>query len=195
MSEYKYLGIIFKPSGSFSFAKNYLSKKASKAMFCIRKTLYSEKLNAFLHLRLFDARVKPILLYCSEIWSLDILIKRNSNFESKYDSFVPNKTQIKFAKFVLVVHKSATNIAVLSELGLFPLSLCTIKATINYWLHLLSANANSLIYHSYQENTLRKDGLCSKIKLLLAEIGFTHVWVNQGTFFLSLNYYTLYQSN
>jgi hypothetical protein len=58
-----------------------------------------------------------------------------------------------------------------------PLSLCTIKATINYWLHLLSANANSLIYHSYQENTLRKDGLCSKIKLLLAEIGFTHVWV------------------
>jgi hypothetical protein len=60
--------------------------------------------------------------------------------------------------------------------------LCTIKATINYWLHLLSANANSLIYHSYQENTLRKDGLCSKIKLLLAEIGLTHVWVNQGTF-------------
>jgi hypothetical protein len=78
VSEYKYLGIIFKPSGSFSFAKNYLSKKASKAMFCIRKTLYSEKLNAFL----LDARVKPILLYCSEIWSLDILIKRNSNFES-----------------------------------------------------------------------------------------------------------------
>jgi hypothetical protein len=73
--------IIFKPSGSFSFAKNYLSKKASKAMFCIRKTLYSEKLNAFL----LDARVKPILLYCSEIWSLDILIKRNSNFESLID--------------------------------------------------------------------------------------------------------------
>jgi hypothetical protein len=88
----------------------------------IRKTLYSEKMNAFSHLRLFDACVKPILLYCSEIWSLDILIKRNLNFESKYDSFVPNKTQIKFAKFVLGVHKSATNIAVLSELGLFPLS-------------------------------------------------------------------------
>jgi hypothetical protein len=46
----------------------------------------------------------------------------------------------------------------------------------------LSSNTNSLIYHSYQENTLRKDGLCSKIKLFLAEIGFTYVWVNQGTF-------------
>jgi hypothetical protein len=108
--------------------------------------------------------------------------RRHAYFESKYDSFVPNKTQMKFAKFVLGVHKSATNIAVLSELGLFPLSLCTIKATINYWLHLLSSNTNSLIYHSYQENTLRKDGLCSKIKLFLAEIGFTYAWVNQGTF-------------
>ena len=63
------------------------------------------------------------------------------------------KKKKKIAIFVLGVHKSATNIAVLSELGLFPLSLCTIKVTINYWLHLLSANANSLIYHSYQENT------------------------------------------
>jgi hypothetical protein len=87
VSEYEYLGIIFKLSGSFSFAINYLSKKTAKAMFCIRKTLYSEKRNAFLHLRLFDDCVKPILLYCSEIWSLDILIKRNLNFESKYDSF------------------------------------------------------------------------------------------------------------
>jgi hypothetical protein len=43
-------------------------------------------------------------------------------------------------------------------------------------------NQVPIIHHSYQENTLRKDGLCSKIKLLPAEIGFTHVWVNQGTF-------------
>ena len=58
VSEYKYLRIMFKPSGSFSFAINYFSKKVSKAMFCIRKTLYSEKLNAFSHLRLFDTCVK-----------------------------------------------------------------------------------------------------------------------------------------
>lgn len=90
-----------------------------------------------------DACVKPIILYCSEIWSLDILIKRNLNFES----FVLNKTEIKFAKYVLGVHKSATNIAVLSELGLFPLLLCNMQATITYWLHLLSVNSNSLIYH------------------------------------------------
>jgi hypothetical protein len=58
-----------------------------------------------------------------------------------------------------------------------------------------SKNANSLIYHSYQENTLRKDGLCSKIKLLLAEIGFTHVWVNQGTFSRSKNHILIQNLN
>ena len=62
------------------------------------------------------------------------------------------KKKKKIAIFVLGVHKSATNIAVLSELGLFPLLLCTIKATINYWLHLLSANANSSIYHGIARN-------------------------------------------
>jgi hypothetical protein len=41
---------------------------------------------------------------------------------------------------------------------------------------------------------LRKDGLCYKIKLLLAEIGFNHVGWNK-VLFLSLNYYTLHQLN
>ena len=42
-NEYKYLGILFKPSGTFSDVIDYLSKKACKAMFCIRKNLYSNK--------------------------------------------------------------------------------------------------------------------------------------------------------
>ena len=45
VGEYKYLGIIFKPSGTFSEAINYLCKKASKALFCIRKAVTYEDLN------------------------------------------------------------------------------------------------------------------------------------------------------
>jgi hypothetical protein len=41
-TEYKYLGMLFKPSGSFTEATNLLCKKASKAIFCIRKLLFSE---------------------------------------------------------------------------------------------------------------------------------------------------------
>ena len=34
VNEYRYLGIIFKPSGSFTEAIDQLAKKASKAIFC-----------------------------------------------------------------------------------------------------------------------------------------------------------------
>ena len=63
--EYKYLGILFKPSGIFTSAIDLLCKKASKAMFCIRKLLYSDTLNVYSHLKLFDSCVRPIhvLLY------------------------------------------------------------------------------------------------------------------------------------
>ena len=88
-------------------------------MFCIRKTLYSNKNNIKLHLKLFDTCVKPILLYCSEIWALPLLLKRNDmeELECNYDKFVPNKVQLKMSKYVLGVHKSASNLAVLGDLG------------------------------------------------------------------------------
>ena len=82
--------------------------------------------------------MKPILLYCSEVWSLPQLIKGRdiTNFESNYDTFVPNRIQIKYSKYVLGVHKSATNIAILGELGLYPLSLNALKSSVGYWLHM-----------------------------------------------------------
>jgi hypothetical protein len=39
-----------------------LCKKAKKALFCIYKTLNSDKLNIWPNLKLFDSCVKPILL-------------------------------------------------------------------------------------------------------------------------------------
>ena len=90
-SEYKYLGIIFKPSGSFPYATDQLSKKACKAMLCIHKSLFSDNMNIYGHIKLFNACVQPILLYCSEVWLLFTLIKGNVNVELKYDSFIPNK--------------------------------------------------------------------------------------------------------
>ena len=90
-------------------------------------------MNIYGHIKLFNACVQPILLYCSEVWSLFTLIKGNVNVELKYDSFIPNKVQMKYAKY-----KSATNIAVLAELGLYPLSIAALKSSVIYWIHLLN---------------------------------------------------------
>ena len=100
-------------------------------------------------IKLFNACVQPILLYCSEVWSLFTVIKGNVNVELKYDSFIPNKVQMKYAKYMLGVHKSATNIAVLAELGLYHFQLQHLNHVI-YWIHLLNSKCycNSLIFHA-----------------------------------------------
>ena len=80
----------------------------------------SEKSNILTHLKLFETCVKPILIYCSEIWSLNI-VKSNVDIESKYLSMLPVKVQFKFAKALLGVNKQAVNLADLGELGMYPI--------------------------------------------------------------------------
>ena len=56
--------------GTFTNAIQYLSNKALKVIFMIRCRFQTEFINAKLLLKLFDACVKPILLYGSELWSV-----------------------------------------------------------------------------------------------------------------------------
>jgi hypothetical protein len=89
-------------------------------------TLYSAaSIKANLHL--FDHSMKPIVLYGSEIWGM---LKTNSaackeaaiNISEKiYQNNVADKINLKFCKFTLGVNRKSSNIAVLSELGRFPL--------------------------------------------------------------------------
>ena len=102
--------------------------------------------------------------------------------ELKYDSFIPNKVQMKYAKYILGVHKSATNIAVLAELGLYPLSIAALKSSVICWIHLLNSKCNSLIFHAYRKNQKINENLGNKLKQLFTIIGFSHIWENQGTF-------------
>lgn len=84
------------------------------------------------HLKMFDSCMKPILLYCSEIWSLESLVNNRSILENKYLLFPPVKVQLTFAKYLLGVNKGATNMAVLSELGLDPISIDALKLAIGF---------------------------------------------------------------
>ena len=81
-------------------AINYLSKKASKASFCIRKAIASKYLNVDLFLKLYEQCVKPtcILLYCSEVWCLDKVTHRSSDLEQKYDILPIENVQLNFCK-------------------------------------------------------------------------------------------------
>ena len=55
-------------------------------------------MNTGLYVALYYHCVKHILLYGSEVWSLDFLIKKPgvTQMENRYDLFIPEKTQLKF---------------------------------------------------------------------------------------------------
>jgi hypothetical protein len=56
---------------------------------------------------------------------------------------------------MLGVHKSATNITVLAELGLYPLSIAALKSSVIYWIRLLKTvtkphyNIKGLVAHRH----------------------------------------------
>ena len=65
--EYKYLGVIFCISGSFSVASSELYKKALKGIFKLKSVFGSTYPNSFIAFHIFDHTIKPILTYGNEI--------------------------------------------------------------------------------------------------------------------------------
>ena len=75
--QYPYLGIKFKPSGSFQVAMGELFDKAYRAWFSIRNVLYQHKKLAIKKaLKLFDSLIRPISLYTTEFWLPFVLSKK-----------------------------------------------------------------------------------------------------------------------
>ena len=67
VNRYKYLGIIFASSGTFSYCQNDLYKRALKASFKISKVFNQLHQNVDRIIHLFDHSIKPISVYASEI--------------------------------------------------------------------------------------------------------------------------------
>ena len=78
-------------------------------------------------LHIFDHTVKPILLYCSEIWGCYLPKSTDFNFMfdySRLSSVLPcDKLHIHFCKYILGANKTSTNFAILNELGRIPFAL------------------------------------------------------------------------
>lgn len=137
VNKYKYLGIYFCASGSFSYAQNELYKKALKAYFKLSKDFLSLHPSVKTSLHVFDHTIKPILLYGCEVWGMfnPFSSKFRNGIDSLdkiYNKLLAEKLHLKFCKFILGVHSKTTNIAALSELGRFPLYFNIIKSMIKY---------------------------------------------------------------
>jgi hypothetical protein len=83
-NSYKYLGITFSSSGSFTESKTELYKKAVKAFFKLKADVLSLYSMPKTSLHIFDYTVKPILLYRSEIWGCYLPKSADFNFMFDY---------------------------------------------------------------------------------------------------------------
>jgi len=126
-------------------------------------------------LHVFDHTIKPILLYGSEIWGCfkpfkKVLKKDDISFDKIYPNLFADKLHIKFCKFILGVNKKATNFAVLSELGRFPLHFDIIKSKIRYWYRLENLGSSfPLLKEAYLDS---KSLLQSKIPSWYGSMNF-----------------------
>ena len=75
---------------------------------------------------------------------------------------LPVNIQVKFAKSILSVNKAAVNLAVLGELGMYPISIQALKSAVEYWLHVINSD-NNILRDAYKSNLQLSDSFVSKI--------------------------------
>lgn len=108
VEKYKYLGILLFYNGNLKHAADHMYHKGLKAVFSLKSKILDFDLAGMkLKLKLFDMLVRPITTYGSEIWISDFTQKN-----LKSDNLPFEKIHNRFCKYLLGVHKKASNFAV-----------------------------------------------------------------------------------
>ena len=172
-SSYNYLGVIFGSTLNWSRCAENLSSKALRAVAGIKKLYFRLKnLPADTVFKIFDAKVKPILLYGSEIWG-----------SQKFDDI--ERVHIKICKMILCVGKDVKNNIALGECGRFPIYIDALVRMIKYWNRLLTMPDGRYPKQCYK--MLLKHDLAGRknwvthLRILLCTHGFGYVWEMQAT--------------
>ena len=156
VDNYQYLGIKLRPSGTFQFAAGDLFDKANRAWFSISNVLYQhKKLAVTKALQLFDSLIRPIFLYAVEFWLPFIISKKGlddfNGLMKFWGKFQPEILNQKVCRLLLSVHKKCSRLAVLGELGRYPVLLPALKLCIKYQYQIDCADKNSLVYKAISD--------------------------------------------
>ena len=148
VQSYKYLGVTIASNGSFGKGIQELVQKGRKAWYSLRSSVQIYLVNnPKLMLKLFDAMVKPIILYGAEVWSQEFydVFNKCDHTEAKCDAVPYEMLHNQICKQILGLGKSTTNLGARVELGRSPLSIHVIKSTLDYWLKLQKSKDDSIL--------------------------------------------------
>ena len=101
--------------------------------------------SAMLTLHLFDACIRPIILYGSEVWGSNFNNLNLLDFTKKSEH-----VHLKCCKWILGVSKKCSNLGTLGELGRCPMSVFVKLNMIKYWAHLETLPKERLVKMVYE---------------------------------------------
>ena len=159
MQRYRYLGVLFSASGTFSRAKLDLYKRGLKAFFKLKSIFGDLSPNVNTSLHIFNHTVKPVLLYGCEVWGTcypsAAAVRKVEDFklEKGYNNLDCEKLAVKYYTYILGVHKRTTNLAVYGDLGRTPLFIDIFCTVIKYLRRLEEINNGSLLGQAFDKVT------------------------------------------
>ena len=167
---YKYLGIVFTPSGEVKSALDDLRSRALKAYMSLKHNL-GNCFNAYIEdtAKLFDSLIKPILLYSSDFWGC-LKLPTNNPIENLH---------ITFCKHLLGVQAQTTNAGVLLEVGRIPLNLSAQKAGVKNWERIRNSGANHFLTMSYKSAQTESLHWLNKISICLQQNGLGNFFIEE----------------
>ncbi len=176
VNNYKYLGVNISSNGSMQNAQDQLVNKGLKTWFYIRNNLYSAKVWPLsVYLKSFDMIVKPLILYGCETWGQYIFMNKErkiSGFPKFNNNYACERAHIKICKQILGVQQTATNLAVLGELGRLPLCVDIVKYLMKYYIRVERMERMCLLTEIYSESKQNDNDLERLIKYICEEINF-----------------------
>ena len=144
--QYKFLGAIFSAvhkvgSDPFKLNYDYLSDQARKSMFAIKQKLKSiGYLPPKTMFYLYNSALKPIIIYASDVWGVH-----------KAGRETADKFFLKFAKQILGVRQTTTNIFAMGESGQILPSISCVYNVLTYFNRVHNMSNDLLVKQVFDE--------------------------------------------
>ena len=167
---YCYLGFNIHNSGTFTVARLTLRQKAMRSLYGLKNTVNKTKLSHRALCTLFDALIKPIMLYGAPVWCPTISIIRTiGKYTSRLNTgilthnLIPNllrnlsridceKIHLHFLKWSMGTHRKSSNVGIWGESGRYPLIYECINMTLKYLKRLSNPEIeNTLVGLAFKE--------------------------------------------
>jgi hypothetical protein len=154
--QYTYLGAVYIPSGAVYAAVDALTAKCSRAWFSLSNVMYENKrMPVDKCLKLVDSLVFPVGQYATEL--LGPLSLPAKSFQSRdllfkaWEKFHLEVTNQRVCRLVLSVQKKTSRLAVLGELGRYPMLIKSLVQSILYERSIFKYQPETLVGRAVAE--------------------------------------------